>query len=155
MIIFWLAALILFGIVEAITVGLASIWFAAGAVAALIVSALTGPLWAQITIFFAVSIVCLLMVRPLSRKYLDPTHQATNADRIIGTEGMVTEEINNLKAQGRVFVAGTSWTARSQKAEQVIPAGATVRILRIEGVKVLVEPVPSDQAPNTQDAAQK
>lgn len=153
--IFWLAALILFGILEAATVGLISIWFAAGAAAALIVSALTGSLWVQIVVFLAVSIACLLLVRPLSRKYLDPDHQATNADRVIGAEGVVTEEIDNLKATGRVSVLGVSWTARSRQEGQVIPAGATVRILSIEGVKVLVEPIPSAQASRTQDAARQ
>ena len=137
--IFWLIALIAFGVLEAVTVGLASIWFAAGALCALIVSGAGGALWVQIAVFLAVSFVTLLLARPLAHKFLIPKRQATNADRIVGTQAVVKREIDNLKGQGLVSVAGVIWTARSEN-DQVIPEGATVRILRIEGVKVFVAP---------------
>lgn len=136
--VFWLAMLILFGVIEAATVGLASIWFAAGALFALIASGLGFGLWTQIGAFLIVSFVTLLLARPLAKRYLTPGHQPTNADRVIGSEAVVTEEINNLKGQGRVSVAGMAWTARSHTGA-VIPAGVTVRVVRIEGVKVFVE----------------
>lgn len=134
----WLAGLILFGIGEAATVGLTSIWFAAGSLAALIAALSGGPLWLQIVLFLVVSLICLLLVRPLARKYLKPSYQPTNADRIIGTEAVVIQTIDNLKGEGQVSVAGVPWSARSGD-DSVIPAGSHVRVLRIEGVKVFVE----------------
>lgn len=136
----WTALLILFGIGEAITVGLTSIWFAAGALAALVVSLLNGPLWLQIVLFIGVSVLCMLAVRPLARKHLNNQVEPTNADRIIGTEARVSEAIDNLQAQGAVNVSGMTWSARSE-SDAPIPVGTSVKILRIEGVKVYVEPV--------------
>ncbi len=134
----WLALLIVFAIAEGVTVGLVSIWFAAGSAAALIVSALGGPLWLQIVLFLAVTALCLLALRPFARKILKPGYEATNADRAIGREAVVTEEIDNLKGLGAVSVGGVVWTARSTREDVVIPAGATVRVERIEGVKLFV-----------------
>ncbi len=138
-VIVWAIILILCGVVEAATVGLASIWFAVGALVALIVAATGGPLWLQIVLFFVVSFATLALARPLAKKYLAPQYQPTNADRIIGTEGVVAEDIDNLLGQGLVSVAGNVWTARSQN-DRPISKGTTVRILRIEGVKVFVIP---------------
>ena len=145
----WLVLLIVFAVGEAVTVGLTSIWFAAGALGALITSTLTENLLIQIIVFLALSFVTLLLVRPLARKYFIPRRVATNADRIIGQEGIVTEGIDNLEAKGQVKVSGTVWSARSQRDEVPIPAGTRVRILRIEGVKVFVAPaeVPSGAEP--------
>lgn len=137
----WLVLLIVFAVGEAVTVGLTSIWFAAGALGALITSTLTENLLIQIIVFLALSLVTLLLVRPLARKYFIPRRVATNADRILGQEGIVTEDIDNLEAKGQVKVSGTVWSARSQRDEVPIPAGTRVRILRIEGVKVFVAPV--------------
>ena len=145
----WLGLLIVFAVGEAVTVGLTSIWFAAGALGALITSTLTENLLIQIIVFLALSLVTLLLVRPLARKYFIPRRVATNADRILGQEGIVTEDIDNLEAKGQVKVSGTVWSARSQRDEVPIPAGTRVRILRIEGVKVFVAPaeVPSGAEP--------
>ena len=136
----WLVLLVIFGIVEAATVGLTSIWFAAGALVAMVAALLHAPLWAQIVLFLAVSFVALLLMRPLAKKYLTPSFQPTNADRIIGQEAVVTETIDNLKGRGLVSVDGTVWTARAED-EQPIAAGTVVKVLRIEGVKVFVEAV--------------
>ena len=145
----WLVLLIVFAVGEAVTVGLTSIWCAAGALGALITSTLTENLLIQIIVFLALSFVTLLLVRPLARKYFIPRRVATNADRILGQEGIVTEDIDNLEAKGQVKVSGTVWSARSQRDEVPIPAGTRVRILRIEGVKVFVAPVevPSGAVP--------
>ena len=134
----WLILLLAFAALEGITVGLTSIWFAAGALAALIAALLHGPLWLQIALFLAVSILCLLAVRPLARKYVNTQVQPTNADRVIGAEARVTEDIDNIQGKGAVSVGGIIWTARSD-SDEVIPAGSLVRVLRIEGVKVFVE----------------
>lgn len=138
----WLALLIMFALAEAATVGLVSIWFAAGSLVALLSTFFTDSIWVQITIFLAVSAATLAVARPLARKYLTPKQVATNADRVIGREAVVTEEIDNLKGCGAVSVGGITWTARSDSGD-VIPVGGTVKALRIEGVKLFVTPVPT------------
>ena len=134
----WLALLILFGVGEALTVGLTSIWFAAGSLAALIAALLNGPIWLQVVLFIVVTVLSLLTIRPLATRYLNDKVEPTNADRIIGSEAYVIEPIDNLHATGAVRVAGVVWSARSAH-ETPIAAGTLVRILRIEGVKVYVE----------------
>ena len=136
----WLGLLILFAVGEAVSVGLTSIWFAAGALAALVCALLNGPLWLQITLFIIVSILCLLAVRPLAKRYLNGKVQPTNVDRVLGEEAQVTEDIDNIQGRGAVTIGGITWSARSQNGE-AIPTGALVKVLRIEGVKVFVEPV--------------
>ena len=135
---FWLIALVVFGVIEAVTVGLASIWFAIGALAALIVSFFVGVLWVQIIVFLVVSFVALAAIRPFAKKLLVPKTEATNADRVIGAEAVVTQTIDNLKGEGAVTVGGVPWTARADRADQIIPKGTTVHVLRIEGVKLFV-----------------
>lgn len=137
--IFWLVAVVVFFVAEAITVGLTSIWFGAGALAALITSFFVGNIWVQVAVFLVVSVLCLLAVRPLTKRYVTPKRVATNADRVVGMEGVVTETIDNLKARGQVTVGGAVWTARTEEA-CVIPKDTLVRVLRIEGVKVIVAP---------------
>ena len=93
--------------------------------------------------FLAVSFLCLVIIRPLAKKYADPRRVSTNADRVIGATGLVTEEIDNLAGHGLVNIAGQVWSARSAGEGAVIPAGQEVRVTQIQGVKVLVEPVQS------------
>ncbi len=138
--IIWTALLVLFAAGEAITVGLTSIWFAAGSLAALIVALLNGPLWLQLVLFIAVSALCLLAIRPLAQKYLNNRVQPTNADRILGAEAQVVEDIDNLKGKGAVRIGGLTWSARSAD-NTPIGANTLVRVLRIEGVKVYVEQI--------------
>ena len=137
--IMWLVLLIVFAASEAITVGLTSIWFAAGALAALIAALLGGAVWIQITLFLAVSLLCLAAVRPLAKRHLNSKVEPTNADRVIGAQAQVTEDIDNIRGRGAVIIRGMAWSARSQDGS-AIPAGTMVRVLRIEGVKVFVEP---------------
>ena len=134
----WLVAMIALLIVEGLVPGLVSIWFALGALAALICALLGAPLWLQFLWFFAVSIASLVLTRPLAKKYINARVQPTNADTVIGQEGLVTENIDNVLGTGAVTVGGKIWTARSI-GDADIPAGSTVKILRIEGVKLIVE----------------
>ena len=136
MTIFWLAAFVAFSIGEAVTVGLVSVWFAVGALAGLFAAALGAGLWLQMVVFLGVSALTLALFKPLSGKFLKP--HATNADRVIGAAARVTETIDNAQAQGQVKVKGQVWSARSAQ-DTVIPEGRDVRVLRIEGVKVIVE----------------
>ena len=140
--IIWLLVLIAFAVGEALTVGLTSIWFAVGALGALITAGLGFGFWPQIIVFLVLSGVTLALVRPLAKKVLKPGYSATNADRVIGAVGLVTEEVDNMAGKGLVNLSGQIWSARAQD-EQNIPAGQEVRVLRIQGVKVIVEPVPS------------
>ena len=136
--IFWFAVFIISVIVEAMTVGLASIWFAAGALVSLIASLCRAPLWLQAVLFFAVSAAALVFLRPLTKKYVDSRKTPTNADRLIGMKGVVSEQIDNIRGTGAVTTGGKTWTARSVSGS-VIPAGTLVRAVRIEGVKLMVE----------------
>ena len=138
--IIWLILLIVFAASEAATVGLTSIWFAAGALTALIAALLGGPLWVQITLFLAVSLLCLAAVRPLAKRLLNSKVEPTNADRVIGVQAQVTEDIDNIHGRGAVVIRGMTWSARSQDGGP-ISAGTMVKVLRIEGVKVFVEPI--------------
>ena len=133
----WLILLVVFVIVEALTVGLASVWFAAGALVALLSTYFTDNIWLQIFLFVAVSAVALFALRPLAKKYVTPKQVATNADRVIGRDAVVTEDIDNLTATGAVKIFGVLWTARSADGSP-IPAGETVTVREIDGVKLVV-----------------
>lgn len=138
--VFWLITMIVFLFAEAATVSLVSLWFAAGSLAAVIVSLCSGPVWLQVVVFFVVSGVLLALLRPMAKKYFTPKLTRTNADRVIGQEGYVTVEIDNLNAAGTVKIGAMDWTARSTDGS-IIPAGTKIRVDRIEGVKVFVTSV--------------
>jgi len=138
----WLVLLIVFAVIEAATVGLVSLWFAAGALVALLSTFFTANIWLQIGIFLGASTLALALLRPLAERVLIPRRVPTNANRAIGQEAEVIELINNLKATGAVKVLGVTWTARSTD-ESVIPVGKTVRVDRIEGVKLFVSVLPN------------
>ncbi len=137
--VFWIAAVVLFIIAEAATVNLVSVWFVAGSLAALIVSLCGGGVALQIVAFFVVSVILLACLRPFVRKYVTPRRTATNADRALGQEAYVTETVDNLRGTGAVRLDGKTWTARSLQ-ETVLPEGSLVKIVKIEGVKLYVEP---------------
>ena len=138
--IIWLALMIVFLMVEAQSVTMVSLWFGAGALAALIATLCGAEFWLQAVIFFAVSIALLASLRPLARKYFTPKITKTNVDSVIGSEGLVTADINNVTAQGQVKLGAMEWTARSSSGE-IIPAGTLVKVDKIEGVKAFVTPV--------------
>ena len=134
-------ALIVFAVGEAVTLGLTSVWFALGSLGALIVSGLGFGIWPQVIVFVVLSAVSMALIRPIAKKILAPHYAPTNADRVIGTTGLVTEEIDNIAGKGLVNLSGQVWSARSSQTDGVIPAGQEVRVLKIQGVKVIVEPV--------------
>lgn len=133
----WLIVMVLFLVVEAATVGLVCIWFAVGALAALIAALLGAEIWLQIVLFLVVSAVALYFTRPLAKKYVNAKVEPTNADMVIGKECRVTEAIDNIAGTGAVYVDGKTWTARSE-SDEVIPEGTLVTAKRIEGVKLIV-----------------
>ena len=137
--IIWLVLFVIFLIVESGTVALVSIWFAAGALVAMIVSFITPVIWIQAVVFLVVACALLAMLRPIVRKYFNPKLTKTNVDSVIGSTGLVTEAIDNITAQGRVKLGAMYWSARSASGEP-IPEGTLIRVEKIEGVKVIVEP---------------
>lgn len=134
----WIAAMVVFGVVEAVTVGLVSIWFVLGSAAGLIAAICEAPIWLQVTLFFVVSIAALAATRPLVRKMMDKNIVPTNADAVLGREARVTEAIDNTVPSGAVYVDGKTWSARSESGE-VLPEGTLVRVARMESVKLFVE----------------
>lgn len=139
--IIWLALMVIFLIVEAVcALHMVSIWFAAGALVAAVAALLNASLWLQVLLFLVVSCVILALMWPFVQKFLHPGQQKTNIDSIIGSEGLVTGDIDNLTGQGQVKLGGMEWTARSTAGEP-IRAGTRIRVDRIEGVKVFVTPV--------------
>ena len=135
----WLVLMVIFLIVEASTVTMVSLWFAAGSLAAMIISLLGGAIWLQVTAFIVVSAFLLTLLRPLVRKYVTPKLTRTNVDSVIGSTGLVTVAIDNVAAVGQVKLGTMVWTARSTSGE-AIPEGTMIRVDRIEGVKVYVSP---------------
>lgn len=138
--IFWLLVFVLFAIGEAATVGLTSIWFAFGGLCALIASGITTNITVQVVVFLAATGLSMLLLRPMVQHYLKPNHQATNADRIIGKTVLVTMTIDNILCEGEVQVHGQLWSAQSAH-DVIIPAQSKVRILEIQGVRLIVEQV--------------
>lgn len=136
---FWVVALVVFLIVEAVTAGLVSIWFVFGSLVALICAALGAAVWLQIFWFVIVSVATLVLTRPLVKRYVDSRSVATNADRSIGRAAVVTERIDNLAATGAVKLDGVVWTARSTNDAVAIETGERVTVRAIEGVKLIVE----------------
>lgn len=136
----WLALAVVFLIVEGSTVSLISIWFAVGALAAMVASLWGASLWLQLLIFVAVSGAMLACLRPLFCKFIKPKVIATNTDSVIGSEGLVTEDIDNLSAQGQVKLGGLYWSARSTSGEK-ISTGSQITVDKVEGVKVFVTQV--------------
>ena len=134
----WLIALVLFGIVEAATAGLVCIWFAVGALAALLAALLGAGVLVQVVVFAVVSAAALAVTRPLVRRMTAGKAVATNADRVLGAAAKVTEPIDNENSTGAVYVDGKTWTARSADGS-VIPAGEQVRVASMEGVKLIVK----------------
>lgn len=139
----WLVAMIILLIIEGVVPGLVSIWFALGALAALISALFGAPVWLQIVWFLLVSVVALAVTRPLAKKYVNSRVQPTNADAVIGKDCIVTEDIDNILGVGAVVVGGKTWTARSQGEGIKLKKGETVKAVRIDGVKLIV--VPAEQ----------
>lgn len=134
----WLAIVIVLLVIEIATLGLTTIWFAGGALVACVAALLHANIWVQIVLFLVVSVLLLFFTRPLAIRYMNKDRMKTNVDSMVGKEAVVTESIDNLKAQGIVQVNGLEWTARSEESQEVIPKGAIVEVGRVNGVKLIV-----------------
>ena len=136
--IIWIGAIIVFGIAEAATAGLVSIWFVLGSVAGLIAAICNAKIWLQLALFLVVAIASLIVTRPLVRRFTRPNAAPTNADRVLGGTARVTEKIDNTVPCGAVYIDGKTWSARSETGAVIKPE-ALVRVVRMEGVKLFVE----------------
>ena len=135
---FWLIIMVVMLAVEAAAPGLVSVWFAVGALAALIGAVCKVAAWLQVVLFVGVSVLALVITKPLVKKYVNGKAQPTNADMILGKECIVREAIDNLAGTGAVSAGGKMCTARSSDDAVKIPAGEYVSVVRIEGVKAIV-----------------
>lgn len=138
--IIWLVLMVAFLIAEGATVVMVSLWFAVGALGAMVASLLGAPVWLQVSLFLVVSALLLAALRPMVRKHFTPKLSKTNVDAIVGSKGYVTADIDNISATGTVKLGAMEWTARSS-AGTVIPRGTLVQVDKIEGVKAFVTAV--------------
>ena len=136
----WVAAMVLFGVVEMTTVNLVSIWFVGGSLAAMIADLLGAGIWAQLIIFLLTAGALLACLRPFVRKYVTPKQTATNADMALGREAYLTETVDNLRGTGALKLDGKVWTVRSAD-DRVLPEGTLVTVVKLEGVKLYVMPI--------------
>lgn len=134
----WLVLMIILLVIEGVVPGLVSIWFALGALAALLSAIVGAPIWLQIVWFLLISVVSLILTRPLAKKYVNSKTTPTNADMLIGQECVVTEAIDNVLGLGAVTVGGKVWTARTENPDIKAAVGQTMTVVRIEGVKLIV-----------------
>ena len=144
--IFWMVLLILCIGIEVLTLGLTTIWFAAGALVAIFAALLYMPIFVQVILFLVVSLVLLFFTRPIAVKYFNRDRVKTNVESMVGRQAIVTGEIDNLQAKGQVTVSGQEWSARSWDDRVRIPEGAVVVVAAISGVKLIVR---MEQMPET------
>ena len=135
----WLAVMIVLIVIEIITVGLTTIWFAGGALVAMLVAALGGGTILQAVVFLVVSLVLLIFTRPFALNYINSTRIKTNYEGIIGKVVRITEDVDNMNGTGCATVNGQEWTVRSVNDNNKIEAGKLAKVVNIKGVKLIVD----------------
>lgn len=140
----WILIAVIFAVIEGFTMGLTTIWFTVGGVAACIIALLGGPLLLQIAVFLIVSIILLYFTRPLAEQKLKIGHEKNNIDQIIDKTCMVTEKIRPYHP-GQVKLEGLSWRAVSHGEKETLEEGTLVKVVKIEGVTLIVERVKGEE----------
>ncbi len=135
----WLILVVVLLLIEIVTLGLTTLWFAGGALVAFVASLLGAPLVVQIVLFIVVSIVLLLVTRPLAVKYFNKDRIRTNVESMIGVQGIVISEIDNLQGTGQVTVGRQEWSAKAKNNQQKFKVGDVVNVVDVQGVKLIVE----------------
>lgn len=135
----WLVLVVVLLLIEIVTLGLTTIWFAGGALVAFVASLLGAPLVLQIILFLVVSVVLLFVTRPIAVKYFNKDRTKTNVESMIGTQGVVISEIDNLQGIGQVTVAGQEWSAKAKEGHRIFKVGEVVNVVDVQGVKLIVE----------------
>ena len=136
---FWLVLFVLLLIVEIMTMGLTTIWFAGGALVAFLINFLEVDVWIQVVVFLSVSILLLVLTRPIAMKFFNQDRQKTNADSVVGQKALVIEAFDAARGIGRVEVNGMEWLAKAQHPENSLKVGDCVLIEGIQGVKLIVK----------------
>ena len=149
----WLIIMIVLLGIEMATMGLTTVWFAGGALFAILAALLRAPFGIQIVLFLLVALVLLLFTRPVAVKYFNKNRVQTNVASVIGKQAIVTAEIDNLHGKGQVTVGGQEWSARSAAADQVLAEGVVVRVVAVSGVKLIVEEVQPEKETESDNAA--
>ncbi|MCM1113437.1 MAG: NfeD family protein [Muribaculum sp.] len=157
MMVVWLVVLIITIAIEVGTLGLTSIWFGGGALAALLLAAFSLPVWLQILIFLMVSFLLLMFTRPIAVKYFNKDRVRTNVESMVGRQAIVISEIDNLQGIGQVTVGGQEWSARSEDEKTKMAVGTVVVVVAVSGVKLIVREDPQmqdirDQSRQTQES---
>lgn len=135
----WLMIAVISGVIEAITLGITTIWFVFGAIVAWILAEFNAPFIIQIIAFILVSGTLLYFTKPLLKKHLKLGSERTNADALIGEVGIVIQEIDTIKSLGQVEIRGQIWSAKTRDEDGIIDNGTRVEVLAIEGVKLVVK----------------
>lgn len=146
----WLISIAVFLVIEIITLGLTTIWFAGGALVAFLAGICGANIAIQVVLFFIVSFIMLLGVRPSACRKFNSKRIKTNVDSLIGTECKVLEQIDNFNQKGKILLDGKEWTARSAD-DIVIEAGERVQVVKISGVKVYVTKLVAGQPQNKKE----
>ena len=136
---YWLIAVAILLLIEILTLGLTTIWFAGGALVAFFIALAGGSLYLEFIVFIFVSFVLLLFTRPIALKYFNNNRAKTNLEALHGREGKVLEEINNIKGTGRIDISGQEWTARSADNDAVFETGSLAQVVEIKGVTLYVK----------------
>lgn len=136
--IFWIGLLIIFLVVEIVTVGLTSIWFAGGALVAGIVCMAGGPIWLQVVLFFGVSFVLLYFTRPWALRYVQPKNVKTNYEELEGKSVRILERVDNIEGTGKAVYNGMEWSARAEKEGETFEKEEQAQVVRVEGVKLIL-----------------
>ena len=137
--VFWLIVLVVLIATEIATMGLTTIWFAAGALVAAIISLLGGNVWWQVGIGLVVSLLLLFFTRPIAVKYFNRERVRTTVESLVGRQAIVISEVNNLQGTGQVNISGQEWSARASSDSVTYPVGSVVNVVAISGVKLIVE----------------
>lgn len=137
----WIGFFVLSVIVEVSTMNLIAIWFMPGTLVSIVLAIFSVPVWIQVLVWLVITVIVFAATYRLSARLRHPIHQPTNADRVIGQTGVVTEAISDRKQTGQVRVMGQVWSSKTDETTDEIPVGTEVRVLRIEGVKLIVVPL--------------
>lgn len=137
MVVVWLILFAILIVIELMTMGLTTVWFAGGSLAGMITALCGGNILLQIIIAIIVSLILLVALRPVALKYLNQDRAKTNVEEVVGQTAKVTKQINNFNNEGQVLLKGLEWTARSAD-DEIIEEGEMVTVEKVSGVKAIV-----------------
>ncbi len=142
----WLALFLLLAIIEMLSLDLYFIMLGVGALGGVTVALLSGPLWLQVVVFCLVSLLMILLVRPIAMKHIkkSPVGYRTNIERLIGADALILEPTSRLS--GSAKIQGETWTARAEPSVPTMPPGTYAVVSRIDGATAFLTSKPADQA---------